>query len=205
MSTRYHLNELQIALDPSRPEHILPPQSPPSERVLDIGCGAGQTLMAAYPDRISFGLDIDFAALQLGTSLTDRVRFLQGRAEGLPYKDQQFDLVFARVSLPYTNLRFSLKEMRRVLRSGGSVWMTLHPPAVPWRQAMASNWKGKILFGYILLNSALFHLVQRQFPFHGRYESFQTDRGIRRALGQAGFEEISIKRNAHYVVTARVR
>jgi len=205
MSIQYHLNELQIALDPSRPEHILPPHSPPSERVLDIGCGAGQTLMAAYPDRISFGLDIDFAALQLGRSLTDRVRFLQGRAERLPYGNEQFDLVLARVSLPYTNLRFSLKEMRRVLRRGGSVWMTLHAPAIPWRQALTSNWKGKIFFGYILLNSALFHLIQRQFPFFGRYESFQTDRGIRRALGQAGFEDVAIERNAHYLVTARAR
>ena len=80
----YHLSELQVALDPTSPRHILPPRLAPSSKVLDIGCGAGQSLIAAYPDHVSQGLDIDFDALQLGRSLTGCVRFTQGRAEALP-------------------------------------------------------------------------------------------------------------------------
>lgn len=205
MSADYHLNELRIARDPNSPKHILPPQVPLSHRVLDVGCGAGQTLIAAYPDRISFGLDIDFDALRLGRSLTDRIRFLQGAAEHLPYKDAQFDLVIARVSLPYSDIGASLKEIRRVLRPGGAIWATLHPPAVPWKQCKQSNYRGKVLFAYVLLNSILFHIAQRQFRFRGRYESFQTDRGMRRALTAAGFEEIGISRGAHYLATARAK
>ena len=147
MSEHYHREELEIALDPSHIAHLLPPPLPRSERVLDIGCGAGQTLMAAYSDRVSFGLDIDLEALNLGRSFTDHVCFVCGKAESLPWPNGQFDMVIARVSLPYTDISTSLKEVHRVLRKGGELWMTLH--ASPWRQAKSSNYKGWIFFAYI--------------------------------------------------------
>ncbi|MEP6715422.1 MAG: class I SAM-dependent methyltransferase [Terriglobia bacterium] len=203
MSENYHLRELAIALDASHSAHILPPPLPPSDRVLDIGCGAGQTLIAAYPDRISFGLDIDFDALKLGRSLAENVRFVRARAEALPWRDGEFDLVIARVSLAYTDIAASLLEVRRVLRDGGQLWMTLHPFAIPWKQAVSGNYKGWILFGYILMNSILFHFTQKQFSFRGKFESFQTDGGLTRALRRSGFEQISISRGRHYLVTAR--
>ena len=204
MSEQYHRTELEIALNPEHPAHILPPALPPAQRVLDIGCGAGQTLIAAYPDRISFGLDVDMEALGLGRSLTDRVRFVCGRAELLPYEREQFDFVLARVSLAYTNISAALKEIHRVLKGNGGVWMTLHPFSFSWNQAKGSNWKGRIFFGYIVLNSMHLHLAQRQFPFLGRYESFQTEKGITRALRRSGFHSISITRpgGRHFLVTA---
>ena len=205
MSEDYHRGELKIALDPSHPAHILPPSLPRSRRVLDIGCGAGQTLIAAYPDRVSFGLDIDFDALKLGRSLTDRVCFVRGKAESLPWPKGQFDMVIARVSLAYTNIGASLKEIHRVLNKGGQLWMTLHPVSVPWRQAKSSDYKGWIFFAYIVANSVCFHLTRKQFPFRGRYESFQTEKGITQALIKNGFEGICISRGRHFLVTARSR
>jgi ubiquinone/menaquinone biosynthesis C-methylase UbiE len=203
MSERYHREELKIALDSGHPAHLLPPPLPPSSIVLDIGCGAGQTLAAAYSDRVSFGVDVDLDALRLGRSFTDQVRFVCGRAEALPLPSGRFDMVIARVSLAYTNIDTSLKEIRRVLKKGGRVWMTLHPFATTWSQAKAGNYKGWIFFGYIVLNSALFHLTGRQFSLLGKHESFQTDRGISRALRKNGFEDISIQRGRHFLVTAR--
>jgi ubiquinone/menaquinone biosynthesis C-methylase UbiE len=203
MSQEYHLGEFQLAQDPTNPRHILPPPLPAGLRVLDVGCGAGQSLIAAYPDRLSFGVDVDFEALKLGRSLTERVAFANAAAEALPYASGQFDFVTARVSLPYTNLSRSLREMRRVLKKGGGVWMTLHPLSIPWSQAKVANVKGRIFFAYVVLNSLLFHFVQRQFPFLGRYESFQTGRGMRRALEKNGFRDISITQGRHFVVTAR--
>lgn len=203
MGERYHRDELAIALDPSHPAHILPPPLPCSQTVLDIGCGAGQTLIAAYPDRVSFGLDMDLDALRLGRSLTNHVRFVCGRAEALPWPDGQFDMVIARVSLPYTDIGSSLGEIHRVLKRSGMLWITLHPFRAVWKQARSGNWKGWVFFAYILLNSALFHLAQRQFPFLGRYESFQTPSGIARALRKNGFASISITRGKHFLVTAR--
>jgi len=199
----YNLDELKIATDPAHPKHILPPRLPPSSRVLDIGCGAGQSLIAVYQDRVSFGVDIDLHALGLGRSLTDRIRFVNGRAEALPFKSGQFDLVFARVSLPYTNIPISLREIHRVLKKGGMVWLTLHPFAIPWRQVQTSNYRGKLFFAYIVLNSLCLHLFHWQFSFLGRHESFQTKRGIRRALEQNAFEDVSVTQGEHFLVTAR--
>jgi ubiquinone/menaquinone biosynthesis C-methylase UbiE len=199
----YHLDELKIALDPANPGHILPPPLPAEAKVLDIGCGAGQSLIAAYPDRISFGIDVDIDALRLGSSLTDKVRFSGASADALPFRNAEFDLVFARVALPYTNIPASLREIQRVLKPNGRIWLVLHPLAIPLKQARMSNYKGKIYFVYVFLNGLALHLFQRQFSFRGKYESFQTDRGIRRALEQQGFADISISRGQHFVATAR--
>jgi ubiquinone/menaquinone biosynthesis C-methylase UbiE len=203
MSLQYHESELRIALDPTHPDHILPPPLPLSAKVLDVGCGAGQTLIAAYPDRVCFGLDIDLEAISFGRTLTSDVSFVNGRAEALPFKNQEFDVVIARVSLPYTNLGSSLKEIRRVLRDDGKLWLTLHAFSMAWKQSQENGFRAKIFFGYILLNSFWFHLASKQFPFlGGKYESFQTERGIRRALEQNDFREVTITRTRHFVVEA---
>jgi len=202
LNEQYHLGELKVAQDPSHPAHILPPAMPITSRILDVGCGAGQSLLAAYPQQLTFGIDIDLAALRLGRTLTQRVAFACAQAEALPFRAGAFDLVLARVTLPYTEIGPSLREMRRVLKPGGGLWLTLHPFAVAWEQAKASGWKGKPFFAYVLLNSALFHLVQRQFAYFGKCESFQTEDGIRRALQRAGFCDIVIERNRHFLVTA---
>jgi ubiquinone/menaquinone biosynthesis C-methylase UbiE len=202
-SEQYHRAELKVALESSHTAHILPPPLPGLERVLDVGCGAGQTLIAAYPGRIAFGIDVDVAALKLGKSLTQDIRFVCGRAEALPWADEQFDMVVARVSLPYSDLDRSLKEIRRVLKKNGGLWMTLHPFAVPWEQVKRANYRGRIYFLYIVLNSVLFHLTGKQFAFLGRYESFQTEDGMQRALKKHGYTAISITRGKHFLVTAR--
>jgi len=204
-SEEYHRSELNIALHPQHPEHILPAGVPSAAKILDVGCGAGQTLIAAFPNRVSFGLDIDHAALKLGRSLTDRVRFVCGSAERLPYASHVFDMVVARVSLPYTNMDRSMREIRRVLRPGGTVWMTLHTFTFAWGQARQSSYKGWLFFLYIVLNSALLHTVQKQLSLFGRSETFQTRRSVRKLLDRHGFEDVRISIGQHFLVTARAQ
>jgi SAM-dependent methyltransferase len=200
----YHLRELRIALDRSDPQHILPPPLPSSKIALDIGCGAGQTLIAAYPGQRVFGIDVDLDALKLGRTLSDRIPFICAKAEELPFPTGYFDVVIARVSLPYTNINRSLHEVRRVLKPHGSLWMTLQPLGVPWRLTKIASVKRWIFFLYILVNSLLFHLFGGLFRFPGRgYESFQTRSGIRRALRKTGFSNVEISKGQHFIVTAR--
>ena len=203
MSEEYHREEFRIAADAKHPAHLLPPVASESARILDIGCGAGQTLTAAYPGRSAFGLDCDLGALEFGRTRNQRIRFACGLAEALPFREASFDLVLARVSLAYTNIPVSVREIRRVLRKGGAVWITLHPFSLCWQQAKRANLRGRLFFCYIVLNSLSLHLLQRQFRFFGRQESFQTEKGVVRVLAAAGFREIKIERGEHFLVTAR--
>ncbi len=203
MEREGYLAELEIARDPTDARHAVPPPQAASCKVLDVGCGAGQTLIAVYSDRVSFGIDVDFEALRFGRSLAAQIRFCQSRAEALPFKSQQFDLVFSRVALPYTNMRRALEEIHRVLGHDGHLWATLHTPAMRWRRAK-ETWKGRCFFVYIALNTLLFHLAQRQFSFFGRYECCQTETGMRRALQRFGFSEVEVaKRNELFLITAK--
>lgn len=202
---RYHLTELTIARDPNDPRHVNPPSFPSDRRVLDVGCGAGQTLIACFGDRRPYGIDVALDALRIGRALTNRVAFICAAAESLPFRDCSFDVVIARVSLPYTDLRLSLLEIRRALKPGGFFWAVLHPISVPWRNANPRKPRTLLFFGYVVLNSLLFHFTGRIVPFlGGRYESFQTSSGIRRALSAAGFVRITANRQNHFIVTAEI-
>ena len=172
-------------------------------RVLDVGCGAGQTLIAAYPDRKTFGLDLDLDALRLGRTLTDAVAFTCARAESLPFASGSFDLVVARVSLVYTDIPASVAEVRRVLRPNGTAWLVLHPLRVPWNKARRGNWKSWLFFTYVLANGMWFHLFQRVFRLRGLQESFQTASAVRGILLRVGFREITVDRSRVFVVSAR--
>ncbi|HET8679458.1 MAG TPA: class I SAM-dependent methyltransferase [bacterium] len=69
------------------------------KRVLEVGCGSGRltwslaerarSVDAIDPDR----LDIARARRELPGRLTKRVRFEVGRAESLPFHDEEFDAV----------------------------------------------------------------------------------------------------------------
>ena len=180
------------------------PSRAPSARVLDLGCGAGQTLIGGFADRVTFGVDIDLETLQFGSTLTNNVRFTQAAAELLPFADRSFDMVFARVSLPYSNLPKSLREIYRVLGSGGQFWASLHPSDAAFRQVTGSNYRGKLFFAYVMFNGLLFHTVQRLLPLRGRYESFQTRHGMAVALKKVGFHEITMEFTPpHFVVMAQ--
>lgn len=203
----YHYGELKIALDPASPSHYLP-VVPAGAKVLDIGCGAGQTLIAACPYRVpgegglclpcsrndcpewGYGVDIDEEALALGRAWSRRMVFSLGSADRLPYNDQEFDLVISRVALPYVDMQRAIAEIRRVLRPGGRIWIALHPFRtifLHWRQR---NWKGWCFAGYVALNGLFFHLTLRTFSLLYRREYWQSESATRRVLTKAGFVNI---------------
>jgi SAM-dependent methyltransferase len=211
-TTEYHLAELKIAQDPHARGHILPTVPEGCQAVLDIGCGAGQSLIAMRlePHQLACGVDPNESALELGRKLTDRVRFAAATGEALPYAAETFDLVFSRVALPYTNIPRALAEIARVLRPGGTVWLTLHGSDFLVRgigSALRGRSPGGLLYSaFILSNALLLHFVGRQFawPFgNRRYESVQTSGGITRALRRAGLRDARIDRREFFVVTAR--
>ena len=101
----------------------------PGLRVLEVGCGSGSlTVLAARSDVELVALDPDPRALARARRKASRagvtVRFDQGLAEALAYPDGVFDRVLSSMVLHHlgdADKVRALREMRRVLRPGGSV------------------------------------------------------------------------------------
>ena len=189
----------------------MPQFSPADRAILDIGCGIGQTFVAAGlgQDRRLVGLDIDTECLRWARSRFPHIEFIHGNAERLPFPDQSFDLVVSRVTLPYTDIPRSLREIERVLKSGGRAWLTLHSVSKAMKQmkqALRERSIKAVLFQcYVIANGLAFHFFGRlfRFPFNrSRLESFQTERPMRRCLREAGLTDIRVERGRHFVFTA---
>lgn len=101
----------------------------PRTRVLDIGCGAAQTLRLLTPSGPAelVGVDSDLTALALGRQFAQLegipISLAGAAADSLPFPDESFDLVLCRVALNYMHQRRALAEMVRVLVPGG--WLYL--------------------------------------------------------------------------------
>jgi ubiquinone/menaquinone biosynthesis C-methylase UbiE len=212
MTTPYHLQELAIARDPADRRRSKPPIRPTDRAILAVGCGAGQTLIAADlgSDRTLVGVDIDEEALALGRSLTDTIQFLRAPAEAIPLRSASFDLVISRVALPYTDIPRAVGEMARVLRPDGRCWIALHPVAFGvrdlWEELRRVRVKGTLYRLYVLANGVLLHLAGRvvRYPLkRSRIESVQTARGITRVFRAAGFTDIATVQTPFFVLSAR--
>jgi ubiquinone/menaquinone biosynthesis C-methylase UbiE len=209
-SPDYHLAEHALTQAAGDHRRVLPEIPDSARRILDIGCGAGQTLLAcAQAGRQAFGIDYDFEALQLGQNLRVPAALARASGEELPFRSASFDFVYSRVALPYMKIPVALAEIARVLQPGGRVWFTLHPlTMLSWSQAFSRP--RKLLFeAYRLFNTAVLHFggSQIRYPLRSsRTESYQTDRGIRQALLHAGFQDVELRRTAvHFIATARKR
>ena len=99
---------------------------PRAGAVLDVGCGTGRLLRGArpcYPAAELVGVDLAGQMVATASAVTPsglRIRYVQARAERLPFPDARFDLVFATLSLRHwADLPVGMAEVARVLRPTG--------------------------------------------------------------------------------------
>lgn len=112
--------------------------------ILDVGCGAGQTLRLLGRETAArrVGVDQDLPALALGLDWNEhdviRPTLIGASAHVLPFPDDTFTHVLCRVALNYMPQARALAEMVRVLRPGGvlllriervfyDAWLVSHP------------------------------------------------------------------------------
>lgn len=102
--------------------------------ILDLGCGSGRHSIELA--RLGFkvtGMDFSKEAIALARKWAVReklkVKFIEGNFhQKLPFKDESFDAVLAIDSICYDtseSLNFILDEVKRILKRGGVIFVTL--------------------------------------------------------------------------------
>ena len=118
-----------LGLDKVRRALITQAELGPHDQVLDIGCGTGTMailMKQLYPGVNVIGLDPDPRALARAERKAFRaatsVRFDQGFADSLMYRDGSFDRVFSSLMFHHLDADTkvaALREVRRVLKPSG--------------------------------------------------------------------------------------
>jgi len=170
------------------------------KRILDLGCGEGKwakRLGAPPNDSLVIGIDISPQACIVASHKGPNPRWICAcaRGEQLPLQDSSVDAVISTVAVPYMNIPAALREIRRVLRPGGSLDVTLHPCSFilqEFRNRPPLKPSSLLYRGYVVANGLWFHLTGSvvPYPFGRRCESWQSKRGIRIALERAGFTSV---------------
>jgi ubiquinone/menaquinone biosynthesis C-methylase UbiE len=115
----------------------------PGDRVLDVGCGFGDTAIRLAervgPEGTVVGIDccdafLDFAREEIAARGLKNVSFMRGDAE-IALPTENFDFVFARFgTMFFANPVAGLRNMRKALRPGGRM---VH---IVWRRRVDNPW-----------------------------------------------------------------
>lgn len=100
-----------------------------NKRILDLSCGTGNLLVKAcikYQANEAVGLDLSPEMLKKAATkvsaaeLSNKISFVESEAGHIPYPQSHFDVVFCLNAFHhYTNQSQTIKEVNRVLKSGG--------------------------------------------------------------------------------------
>jgi ubiquinone/menaquinone biosynthesis C-methylase UbiE len=125
LSPAYDLPFLQQWIyRPPHDEVIAQLRAHQSRRIADIACGTGvlsnRIEQELHPDEI-FGVDMSDGMLSQARAKSDRVRWLRGPAEQLPFDDAALDAVVTTSAFHFFDQPAALREFHRVLAPGGLV------------------------------------------------------------------------------------
>lgn len=116
------------AISPNIPEH---------SKFIDVGCGAGYSMIRATKERNCECFGIDPCPGQHGVGrygeLNKSLNITQGVAENIPFEDKKFDIVYSSHVLEHVDSEGqSLLEMQRVLKDDGVLIIGLPTATMAW-------------------------------------------------------------------------
>ncbi|OBG95158.1 SAM-dependent methyltransferase [Mycobacterium sp. E3251] len=116
-----------------------------ARKIADIACGTGilsdRIARELEPDEI-YGVDMSDGMLAQARARTDRVQWLRGPAEQLPFDDGALDAVVTTSAFHFFDQPAALREFHRVLAPGGLVAVAALSARQPRLQASSANrWK----------------------------------------------------------------
>jgi len=98
----------------------------PSDKILDIGCGPCG-MINFIPAGERYGVDPLMDYYLSNFDMPQEVKWIKGSGEDLPFADKQFNIVIATDTLDHAeNPSKILGEMKRVLKDGGFVFLTVN-------------------------------------------------------------------------------
>ncbi|WP_338472373.1 class I SAM-dependent methyltransferase [Niallia sp. XMNu-256] len=115
-----HPGGIELTLEIFKSEKVTP-----TTRILDVGCGTGQTAayLAAQYGAIVTGIDINPVMVEKARKRMARyqlpVEIIQGSIDNCPLKDDTFDMIISESVLSFVNKPRSLTEIYRLLKYGG--------------------------------------------------------------------------------------
>lgn len=160
----------------------------PGRRVLDIGCGAGETTLSlAQTGAEAVGVDISRPLLEIARSRSEGradVTFLEADAQTHPFPPGSFDAVFSRFGVMFfADPAAAFANIRRALKPGGRLAF------VCWRTPAENPIMS------LPMQAALAHVDASPAPPEpgapGPFAFADPDR-VRAILGAAGFENVAI-------------
>jgi ubiquinone/menaquinone biosynthesis C-methylase UbiE len=160
------------------------------QRVLDVACGTGIiTRLAA--ERVGAagavaGLDVNPGMLAVARAQTPpdiSIDWYEASAESMPLPDEAFDVVLCQMGLQFVpNKLAALREMRRVLETGGRALVTVPGPKPP-------------MFA-IMTDALARHLSPEVASFGDLVFSMHDIDEITELMRSAGFREIEVQARA---------
>lgn len=163
----------------------------PGDKVLDVACGTGSLTRQVYPNVMPggsvTGLDIHPGMITVARDSTPQemtIEWIQANSESMPFPDESFDHVLCNISFQFFEDKINaLREIRRVLATGGKLYFTL---------------PGPIAEIFAFMSEALGqHIGHRASQFVEHVFSLHRIDDLRQLLTKSGFIDMELLTNMH--------
>lgn len=154
-------------------------------RLLNVGCGHGPDFLPFINNFELYGIDFSVGMIEMARRYSMKFKFeadlVVADARYLPYKDKVFDYAIAVATYHHLQSneerRQALTELRRVIKDGGEVFITV------WNRWQPRFWlKGKDVYVPWKTGNSTYD----------RYYYLFSGTELKKLIGEAGFEVIKV-------------